>query len=627
MRVLLIGQPNVGKSSLLGALTGAKVMVSNYPGTTVDVSQGRSVIRGKEYTFVDTPGAYSLNPSSEEEKVADRMVLEGDYAFAIQIVDATSLERNLIMTLQLAELGVPLIVALNFWEEAQKKGTRVDIPLLSEALGVPVVRINPVRGRLGELVSRLDEARAPTFSFSYDDHIEMAIEELLTRLSYRGGLSRRGIAVKLLEGDPVATELFGFPGLAEIREGCRKEHPRLETDILVTRAGFAALLGERVQRIAPHGARLNWLDRLIINSPGGDVVFTLAVFAVIFVSLLYIGGWLQDLLGGLFDSLSGSIQPWLGNQSRLVQLLIGNSLIGLAAGISVAVPYIGIFYFILALLEDSGLLSRFVVALNRVMGRLGLPGKAIIPIMLGLGCTVPAIRATRVLPNFRDRLKVAILYLTIPCSSRNGVIFGVVGHSAGAVYAIGIYLAALLVFLVTAKALKVALPQEGLPLVEELPPYRRPVLGNLLVKAWVRMKDFVYIVIPLLIAGGMLYGVLLHLDLVRSLVGPFRFLTVGWLGLPAETIVPLIYGFLQKDLVPAMLASALGTVNFSSAMTGLQLFTFGLASTFQIPCVIAFAMLAREFGPRRAVLVEVAAFVYGMLWAGVLARALSLFLR
>ncbi len=621
----MIGQPNVGKSTLLNALTGAKVIISNYPGTTVDVSEGTAVIGGKRCLFIDTPGAYSLSPSSEEEKVTDRIILEGDYDIVVQVIDATSLERSLIMTLQLVELGVPLILALNFWEEAEKRGIFVDVSLLEKILGIPVVKINPVKRDIEKLKKRLKDARKSFYKFTYDDHIEMAISKVLNVIDYGGNLLRRGVAVKLLEGDPVAFELFGFSELEKIKESFREKHPDIERDIMITRAGYASLLAKNVERMSRLYTKLCWLDKLIINNIAGGIIFTFIVFAGIFASLLYIGGWFQDFLNYYFGILLNSIEPWLQSQSYFVNLLLENSLIGLAAGISVAVPYIGIFYLLLALLEDSGVLSRFIVVLDTLMEKLGLPGKAVIPIMLGFGCTVPAIRATRILPNFRDRLKVAILYMTIPCSSRSGIIFGIVGHYAGAAYAIGIYLTAFFIFIITAKIFNVVIPQEEHYLIEDLPPYRKPLLKNMIMKAWIRMKDFVYIVIPLLIVGGMAYGIVAYYNLVKPIVEPFRFLTVGWLHLPEETIIPLLYGFLQKDLVPAMLANALGTANFSDIMTKTQLFTFGLASTFQVPCIIAFGMLIKDFGIKRALLIEILTFFYGMLWAGLIMRLILLF--
>ncbi len=625
MRVLLVGQPNVGKSTILNALTGARVMISNYPGTTIDISSGSLMINGENHVFVDTPGVYSLTPSSEEEKVTDRMILEGDYDFIIQVADATSLGKNLILTYQLAELGKPFILALNFFEEAEKRGIRIDVAFLEKIVGVPVVRVNPVKRRMEELLNRMGDARPSRLTISYDDHIEEAasrIEEILTV----SGFSRRGIAIKLLENDSIALEMYGNERILEIIATYRRFHPNMEQDIMVTRAGHAVVLEEKVVEVSPaRKSGLSWLDRLIVNRPVGGAIFSILVFGFIFLTLFYLGGWFQDTLSEVFDLLLLRIKPWLGDSNSLLKEIVENSLMGFGAGISIAIPYVGIFYFLLALMEDTGILPRFIVSLNGIMNKLGLPGRSIIPMMLGLGCSVPAIRATRVLSSFKDRLKVSALFMTIPCSSRSAVIFGVVGHHAGLRYAIWIYVIAFSLLAFTARILNRLIESDHLPMVEELPPYRKPIFKNLMMKAWIRMADFVYLVIPLLIVGGMLYGLLQHYDLINPFVRFFDVLTVKWLNLPSRTIIPILYGFLQKDLVPAMLNNALGTSDFSSVMTNHQLFIFGLATTLQVPCVISLGMLMREFGVKRSVFVWMMSFLYGMFWSGVVNKLLLLF--
>ncbi len=332
--MLLVGQPNVGKSTILNALTGAKVMISNYPGTTIDISSGNAKIGGKSYTFIDTPGVYSLTPSSEEEKVTDRMILEGDYDFIIQIIDATSLGKNLILIYQLAELGKPFTLVLSFFEEAEKKGMRVDVAFLERIVGVPSVRVNPVKRKMEELLDRMDDARPSHLKILYDDHIEEAasgIEEVL-KVS---GLSKRGIAIKLLENDPVTMEMYGNERIFRIIEDYRRFHPNIEQDIMVTRAGHAVVLGEKVMEVSSVGRnRLAWLDRFIINKPIGGAIFSALVFGFIFLTLFYLGGWFQDTLGSVFDLLL-KIKPWLGSTNSLLRAVVENSLIGFGAGISI----------------------------------------------------------------------------------------------------------------------------------------------------------------------------------------------------------------------------------------------------------------------------------------------------
>lgn len=618
MRVLLVGQPNVGKSSILNALTGAKVVISNYPGTTIDIISGDLEIDGRNYTLIDTPGVYSLTPSSEEEKVTDKMVLDGNYDFIIQVADATMLSRSFILTYQLAEIGKPFILALNFHEEAEKRHMRVDVPFLEKLVGVPVVKVNPVKRKMDELLRRMDQARLSNLKVLYDDHIETAISEIESILNVND-FSKRGVAIKLLENDPIAVEMFGNDEIDRIVNKCRRFHPNMERDIMVTRAGYAVVLERKVVEISPSKrGKFDWLDRFIINNPMGGTFFSILIFGLIFSVLFYLGGWFQDTLGEIFDSLFSRIYPWLEGKSDLVRKMMENGLKGLGAGISIAVPYVGIFYFLLALMEDTGILSRLIVSLNGITRKLGLPGKSIIPMVLGLGCSVPAIRATRVLSGFKDRLKVSFLFMAIPCSSRNAIIFGVVGHHTGLIYVIWMYAIVFSILVLTAKLLEWVVGGDYLPMVEELPPYRRPILRNSMIKAWVRMKDFIYLVIPLLMAGGIMYGLLQHFNLLEPFVKMFDFLMVKWLNLPSGTIIPILYGFLQKDLVPAMLSSVLGTSNFSSVMTNHQLFVFGLAVILQMPCMISLGVFMKEFGVKRSILVWILSFMYGMFWAGVI---------
>ena len=617
MKILLIGQPNVGKSSLINALTGAKVIVSNYPGTTIDIIEGKAKINGIEYTFLDTPGIYNLFPSTMEEKITDEIVLNGDYDFVIQVIDAVSLERSLIITMSLIELGVPLILAINFWEEAEKKGIEIDIKKLEEMLGVKVVKINPIKKNgVKELERNLNEARKSHFKIIYDDDIEYAIQKTM-ELVGKTKLERRGIAVKILEGDEIAIKKYGIEEDKIIKI---ERHPKMAIDIQITKSGYASIIAKSVTSLRKKEEMMHPFDRFLFSNWATSFIFSILTFVSIFLILIYLGGWFQDNLTNLFQPLINSI-----SKNSFWGIILQQSLIGVAAGISIAIPYIGIFYVILAIMEDSGILARFIIILNRAFKKIGLPGKSIIPIMLGLGCSVAAIRASRILSSMEDRLKVAFLYSFVPCSSRAAIIFGVVAHFAGILYAAMIYIISFFLLIITAKLLNIVIKKEPMPIIEELPSYRVPKLKNVAVKSWIRMKAFVYVVIPLLVAGGGAYGLLLNFNVVGLIVDPLKPLTATWLMLPPKTIIALFYGFLQKDLTMAMLANALGTLNFGVAMSKIQIFTFGMASSFQIPCIIAFGMLIKELGWKNAILIEIASLVYGLTITGIILRLILLF--
>ena len=599
VRVVLVGQPNVGKSSLLHALTGAAVRTANYPGTTVDLYTARAVIGGVEYEFIDTPGVYNLYPSSLEEEVTERVILEGDYDYAILIVDATALERGLLLAVALIELGVPMIVAVNFWEEAEARGITIDYRGLEAELGVPVARVNPLkRGGLGELLEALGRPSRGRLAIRYDDHIEEAIEEASNCVPGQARLSRRGLAVRLVEGDPLVCGLYCCPHAERARERLKQAGHDPHRDIETTRAGHALALAERHMRVHARPRR-GRLDEALLRRPLLGAAASLGIVVGVIGATLALGGYVIRLVDSLaaarLDALASSLEG-----RGLAGLAAARSLQALYAQYVAALPYVFTFYLLIVLLEDSGLLSRMVAWLHGLTKRLGLYSKGLIPVLLGLGCSVPATTATRILPGRRQRILAVAALAFVPCSSRASIIFGVAGRSLGVWAPIAVYLLGFTLALLVVRILAGILGAwEEATLIEDLPPLRPPRPGAVARKAWMRLEDFIVIVTPLVVAGALAYAALEHWGLAAKSLQALRPLA-GLLGLPPEALVPLVYGFLQKDLVIAMLAAVLGTTSFTSALTPHQIMTFTMASTYQVPCIIALGAMIRELGARTA---------------------------
>ena len=620
LKVLLIGQPNVGKSSLLNALVGPKVTVSNYPGTTVEITQAKKRINGTEIEFVDTPGIYSISDRSEEEKVTEKALFEEEVDRAIIIADAVALQRSLYMVLQILEAEIPVTIALNFVEEAGKKGIEIDTGKLRRFLNVLVVPINPLTMEgIDTLVDSLLEIRAEGFRVEYDDHIERGIEQISSELKEER-LPNRFIALRILEEDEDFYKYLKDKGIIQEVKRSLEEHPETAEDISKTRYGTASFIAERVTRIIPmEDESEEGIDRFLLHRVWGPVI-TILFLLFIFGALLYLGNLIQGVLMGLTDSLLSYLST---EEQSVVTVILVHGLTGVAAGVSIALPYVFLFYLLLGLLEDIGLLSRFILNAESFLRKLGLHGKSFIPLALGLGCTAPATRATRVLSSKREQFHCASLLACVPCSSRIAIIMGIAGFYGGIGLAFSVFATMLVAGLIWAFAVKRVVRTKREPFLLELPPYRRPLLGNVLAKSWIRMKDFVYLVIPLLAIGGIVYGILDISNLTDTIVGPLSPVTT-WLGLPAVVIVPLVFGFLQKDLTGAMLISVLG-IEISLALTPLQIYTFGVVATIGIPCMIALGMLVREFGFKRSIILTVASIAYGLLLAGIVWRMISVF--
>jgi len=622
LKILLIGQPNVGKSSLLNALVGPKVVVSNYPGTTVEVTTAEKRFDDIKIEFVDTPGIYSISDRSEEEKVTEKALFEEKVDGAVIIADATSLERSLYMFLQVLEAEIPAVIALNFVEDSEKKGIKINIEKLEKLLGVTVVPINPLtRSGINEFIDSLLQIKAKGFKVGYDDHIENAIQRIGVELK-ESRLPKRFIALRILEEDEDFYKyLKNKKIIREIKENLQ-EHPKIAEDIPITRYGTASFIAEKVTDIKPVKKEKKLqekIDRVLLHRTWGPLTTCLS-FLAIFGVLLFLGNFMQTILMGLTEDLLSSLGMV---QDSIIGVVLIQGLTGLAAGVSIALPYVFLFYLLIGSLEDVGILSRFVVNAERFLKKMGLAGKAFIPLALGLGCTAPAIRSTRVLSSKREQFHTASLFAFVPCSSRIAIIMGVVGFYGGIGLALSAFVTLLVAGLIWALGIKKFAHIESEPLLLELPPYRRPLIRNVLAKSWIRMKDFVYLVIPLLAIGGMVYGILDMTGITGVIVRPLSPIT-SWLGLPDVTAIPLIFGFLQKDLVGGMLISVLGS-EISLVLTPLQIYTFGIASSIGIPCIIALGMLIREFGFKRAIGLTMMTIAYGILFAGLAWRIISIF--
>ena len=613
MNITFIGQPNCGKSTIYNYFSGYKAMVSNFPGTTVKYTRSRVVFRGQEITCVDLPGVYSLTSADAAELESRRYLLGGEADVIVNVIDASLLGRSLELTLELMSLERPLVVALNMMDEAERKGIRLDPERLSELLGVPVVPCVASQGKgLTELLEAAihtgrTQVRPAAVAFSRD--VEEEIAELSDSLDF--GLARqlklpwRFLLIKLLEDDPYLEAEVGRlnPEALVLVKNHQKilaqSHGRPpEVVISSERHALAVNLFEEVARVTP-AERPGWRERLdwVATHKIWGYVVLVAILGLFFEVVFRLGQYTENFLMSYLDIVQQYSQDWLGTET-LAHFLVGEGLaLGIFGGVAIVLPYLVPFLLGLALLEDSGYLPRVAFLMDNLMHRLGLHGKSIIPFILGYGCSVPAVMASRILESPRDRLVVSLLAILIPCSARSVIIFALVAYALGPYYALGVYLFNLMVIALLGRLSTWMLPEVSPGLIMEIPEYRWPTWGNVLRKSWHSLKEFVVVAWPILIAGSLVLSVLKFLGL-DSLVNQALKPLTGLLGLPAAVGTTLIFGIMRKELSLVMLAEALGTTQLSTVMTSGQLLTFTIFVMFYIPCASTIAALSREVGWR-----------------------------
>jgi ferrous iron transport protein B len=633
--VALAGNANVGKSSIFNQLTGLGQIVGNWPGKTVEIAEGVLLHHGKHIKVIDLPGIYSLSTYSQEEIVSREYIALEHPDVVVNVVDATALERNLFFTLQLLEMGTPLVVALNLVDVAKKKGMTIDEERLQQLLGAPVVPTIATKGiGVHEIIDeaiKLADAQAPPFKniIRYGPEIEKRIEKLERVLAgINIGYPPRWTAIKLLEGDSEIVTKVGekHPDViaaanilaAEISE-IHKEPcsnviaseryavaARIVTEIQTSKEPSKASMSERLDSLSMHSV---W---------GYALMFAIMLSILMFMSLF--GGWLSEILRNLFESVNPHVAgAW-------PDLAWNGGVVGLYATLSVALGFILPFYLILGVLEDSGYLPKIAYLMDRPCHTIGLHGKACIPLLLGFGCNVPACVGCRIMETKRDRLITVFLSTLVPCSARTVVILGLVGAYVGVQWAIALYVFDFMLIFIIGKILNRLLPGVSVGIIMEMPPYRLPSVKVVLKQAWNRFKPFLKTALPLIIIGSIIIEAMRItnvLSLVSTALSP---VTVVWLGLPAFTGFLFIFGVIRKEAALVLLVTAAGTSNIRSVMSPVQMIVFALVIMIYIPCIATIAALIRETGWKNAALISFSEIGLAVLLGGVAFRVLSLFM-
>ena len=637
--ISLAGNANVGKSVIFNHLTGLHQHIGNWPGKTVEKAEGTLHFKGHTIDVIDLPGIYSLSTFSIEELISREYIAVENPDLVINVVDASVLERNLFFTLQLMELETPIVVALNQMDMAKKKGIRIDHEKMEKILGVPVVpTVATSHAGIYELmqtsVDVVEKGVGRPTKIRYGEEVETRIQklsEMVSRLHLP--YPARWVAIKLLEEDEqiegrirqLDPEIVSAARrLAEEIEGIHGHS--CSTVITSERYEIAGRVAREVQEIVLLG-KLPVRERLHALTTHKILGYPIMIAAIlsVFFAIFSFGDYTSQLLGTLFENFY-SIYESLFGTGILATLIWGGIIDGLIAGITIALPYLIPFYLVLYFLEDSGYLSRIAFLMDNLMHKIGLHGKAFIPAMLGFGCNVPACLGCRIMETERERFLAIFVVTLVPCAATSVIILGLVGAYVGFEWALLLYVVDLLIIFVLGRIAFKVLPGESTGLIMEMHDYRTPHLKTVVTQAWFRLKEFIIMAFPLIIAGSFiikLVDVLGFLEPIADVLSP---VTVVWLGLPAITGITLIFGVLRKELTLLMLATLFGTADFAgvAGFGSVQMIVFTLVAMLYIPCVATIAALVKEQGWRRAVFITVFEIVFAIFVGGIAYRILLL---
>ncbi|MFP4654528.1 MAG: ferrous iron transport protein B [Methanohalobium sp.] len=636
-RIVLVGSPNVGKSVIFNALSDSYAIASNYPGTTVEISKGNGMIGNKKYEIIDTPGSYSLMPITEEERVAQRLFFEKASLY-IHVVDAKNLRRMLPHTLQLIEAGKPLILVLNMMDEVAERGIRIDTQKLEKILKIPVIPAVSNKGKgIPELKKTISQynSNPQDFTIEYNNDIEKAIKDIESCLHGDYEVSKRSISQLLLQKDKVAFDLIQKQGedTTAIKNIVSNTENKFNSPInyimtverqhitnrivntVMKKSTTSSYTGsEATDNKSYEDTDSNIKKRIdhLISKPltGIPILFLVLYFGMYqFVGVFAAGTVVDFLEGVLFGEY---IIPWVTqNFNALVPYPVVQSLfvgdygilnLALTYAIALILPIVGAFFLVFSIIEDSGYLPRLAMLIDRVFKKIGLSGRAVIPLVLGFGCGTMATMVTRTLEKPREKiLTTLLLSLAIPCSAQLGVILGIMSAKPMALllWAVVMVLEFLFIGYIAAKVL----PGEKPSFFLEMPSLKVPKLSNVLIKTYSRMQWYFLEVMPLFIIASVLIWIGKLTGIFGLLIDLLKYPS-QWIGLPSEAADVFLLGFFRRDFG----AAGLYELNKTGLMDGVDLLVAAVTLTLFMPCIAQFMMTLKERGLKIAL--AMAAFIF-----------------